>query len=496
MKAGAAARVEVGDLERAGLVDMSGWISDRAMTPLDLTRAVLNRCEQLDAKINAFITIDASGALEAAERAEVELRRGRYRGRLHGIPVGVKDIFRTRGLRTTAGSRTMAGYVPDEDSAVVELLRRAGAIVVGKTNTPEFAYSPCDQYHPEFGPTRNPWDLDRFPGASSGGSAAAVAARMVPIAIGSDTGGSVRTPAAFCGVTGFKPTFGLVSMWGAVPLSPTMDHVGFLGQTARDCAALLAATAKHDARDPASVPASRRRVASVPRASRLDGLRIGLLEGFFSEELQPGVAHVFEETVATLAGLGVHLERLPLHGLLDSVNDAVAILAVEASYTHASDLAHHSAELVPDVRSKLERGNLVSGVEYVRARAARRRVRALLAEMLDRVDVMVSPTCDSTAPRMDDDGRVLDPPPYLAAGRPSARIPFNLAGLPAISIPCGTDELGLPVGLQIIGRQLHDFKVLAIASEIQSATEWHLGNPGLGDRLPSITESSQVRPPT
>ena len=478
------------------LSQISRSIAEGDISPIEVVAAALDRCEGLEPDLNAFITIDRVGATAAAAQLAAELEGGTYRGPLHGMPMAVKDLIWTRGLRTTAGSRSTPQRAPDEDATSVERLRQHGAVIIGKTNLPEFAYSPCDQYHPEFGPTHNPWDLGRFPGASSSGSAAAVAAGIVPAALGSDTGGSIRTPASFCGVSGFKPTYGLISLRGIIALAPSMDHVGLLARTAEDCATLLAAVAGHDPRDPLSPPEADSHAVPLALAASLTGVRVGVLDGFFSDDVQPSVATAVAEAIRVMVDHGATAVSPNLATIEGDVSSASAVLKVEASHAHERDLVEHADDLVPDVRNKLMEGSRISGVEYLRALESRQRVRDALETALSAVDVLVSPTCDTTAPPMSQDGRVLEPARYLVSGRPSARMPFNLAGLPAISIPCGFDQHGLPIGLQIAGRRWGDWSVLAIAQAFQAVTDWHLRTPSIGRRLDTNGPGSESLKPS
>ena len=383
-------------------------------------------------------------------------------------------------MRTTAGSLLYSEFVPREDAAVVQRLRRAGAVIMGKTNLVEFAYSPCDEYHDLFGPTRNPWDLRRFPGASSNGSAAATAAGIVPLAIGSDTGGSVRTPASFCGLTGLMPTAGLVSRYGQMTLAQSLDTVGLLARTADDCGLLLDALIGLDRRDTMSVrtPYEARSSTQLPR---FEGLRFGVLRGFPFADLQTDVGRAVDSAIRALEDLGGRVEDVAVPGLEHDAHDAMLILAAEASASHRVAMQEHPDKILPAIRSKLEDGFKVTAVDYLGALEARARVRRALQDLLRQVDVLVTPTCDTTAPLMSAEGRILEPPPYLVNGRPSSRVIFNLARLPALSIPCGFDELNLPIGIQFAGPPFADRRLLAVARTFQKSTRWHNQHPPIAD---------------
>jgi aspartyl-tRNA(Asn)/glutamyl-tRNA(Gln) amidotransferase subunit A len=458
-------------VEPADASQLMAALKARHASPLDLALASLQQANRAESAINAFITLDEDGAIASATGLEHESARGDLRSPLHGIPVAVKDLYWTKGIRTTAGSLLHAEFIPDEDAAVVERLRAAGAVIVGKTNLVEFGYSPCDEYHDRYGPTRNPWDLRRFPGASSNGSAAAVAAGIVPLAIGSDTGGSVRTPASFCGLTGYMPTAGLVSRYGQMTLSASMDTVGLLGRTAIDCRSLLEILVGPDSRDPLSID-PRLRFDSQP-TFHLSTITFGVLRGFPFADIQPGVGHAVEAALKTLETLGGRVVDVSLPTLEEDVRGALPILAVEASRSHGRAALKHPELLLPTTVQKVLSGLEISERQYQAAKNARRRVRLSLAELLTRVDILVTPTCDTTAPLMSEQGAVLEPPPYLVKGRPSSRIMFNLAGLPALSMPCGFDALGLPVGVQLASLARTDSTLLAVADAYQGATDWH-----------------------
>lgn len=465
------------NLTYASIADLGRRLARREISPVEITHAALARCEELEPALNAFITLMPEHALAEAQRAEREISQGGYRGPLHGVPIAVKDLFWTRGVRTTAASKIMSGFVPTEDSAVVERLRTAGAIIIGKTNMIEFAYGPTDYYQPEFGPTRNPWDLARFPGGSSTGSGAAVAAGMVPGAMGSDTGGSIRNPAAFCGVSGLKPSYGLVSTYGAVPLSTTLDHMGPLARSAEDCALLLQAIAGHDPRDPLSarvgVPNYN---ASLEHPVR--GKRLGLPRTFFLEpDVPAAIRQAVEDAASSFSGLGVEIVEIELPDLPADALAAMTIMQAEASAYHRERFATRAQDFLPDIRQKLEDGLKISAVDYLAALQARQRLSKTFEQAFEQVDAVITPTRDSVAPRMASDGKILDIFPYQTAGRAAPTLPFNSAGLPAISVPCGLDERGLPIGLQIAAGRFEDATVLGLAHAYQRATDWHLRRP-------------------
>jgi aspartyl-tRNA(Asn)/glutamyl-tRNA(Gln) amidotransferase subunit A len=470
--------VSASELAYASIAELGRRISAREISPVEVTRAALERCEQLEPRLNAFITLLTEDAIEAARRAEADISRGEYRGPLHGVPLAIKDLLWTRGVRTTAASKIMADFVPAEDATVVERLKGAGAIILGKANMLEFAYGPTDYYQPDFGPTRNPWDLGRFPGGSSTGSGAAVAAGMAPGALGSDTGGSIRNPASFCGISGLKPTYGLVSCYGAVPLSTTLDHVGPLARSAEDCALILQAIAGYDPKDPNSADIGLSDYAQQ-LAEPVRGLRLGMPEEFFFDDVKPTIREAVDAAASIFGQLGAEVGPIELPNLAVDASAAMTIMRAEASAHHRWHIEQRAADFVPDIRQKLQDGLNIRALDYIQALEARRRLRRTFETAFERVDAIITPTRDTTAPRMADDGKALETPPYILAGRASPTIPFNAAGLPAISIPCGFDEQGLPIGLQIAGRAFEDGTVLRLAYAYQQATDWYLRRPPL-----------------
>ncbi len=442
------------------------------VTPLELLEEALERIDQLDGAIKAFVTVTREQAYRDAEQAERELRSGLYRSPLHGIPIAVKDIMGVKGVRMTAGSHVLADYVAPEDAAVVEQLRKAGAIIIGKTNTHEFAYG---TYTP---PTRNPWDRTRIPGGSSGGSAAAVIAEMCLGALGTDTGGSIRIPAACCGVTGLKPTYGRVSCFGVIPLSWTLDHVGPLARSAEDCALIFDAIVGYDPRDPYSVTGPPGRTVSLLHNGAessgppsLQGLRIGLPRASFVEPLDPEVlqawqtaARILEEAGAeVIADVDVPRPTLELYR---------TIARPEATLAHMQsgwfpDKAHLYTD---DTRKHLSSGQQISAVDYLAAQHERRRFASAVRSVLQRVDALALPTIPLPAVPTDMENITIDDIPVSLL---DLTLPFNLAQLPAISFPCGFTQSGLPIGLQVAGKSFEEGTILRIAHAYQQLTDWH-----------------------
>jgi aspartyl-tRNA(Asn)/glutamyl-tRNA(Gln) amidotransferase subunit A len=446
-------------------------------TPTELVLEALESIDQRDGGIRAFVTVLREQALADAGQAEREQRTGLYRSPLHGIPIGIKDIIAVKGVRTTAGSRVLADNIAQEDAAVVEQLRKAGAIFIGKTNTHEFAYG---TYTP---PTHNPWDLNRIPGGSSGGSTAAVAANMCPGAIGSDTGGSIRIPAACCGVTGLKPTYGRVSCYGVIPLSWSLDHVGPIGRSAEDCALIFDAIAGYDPRDPNSVsgPPSRSAASLIGGAEgrgplSLQGLKLGLLQDSFVGPLDPEVRQAWQAAMLVLKEEGASVINVDLP--LPTMDMYRTIQMPEASLVHMQKgwLTTSLNDYTGRTRERLLQGQQISAVDYLQAQYERRIFSSTVRSVLQRVDALVLPTLPIpaiTIEQIDADISIEGVTENATVALLRLTKPFNLAGLPAISFPCGFTTNTLPIGLQVVGKSFEEATILRIAHAYQQLTDWH-----------------------
>ncbi len=447
------------------------------ITPTELVAETLERIDALDGDLKAFVTVMRDQAYEDAERLERELRTGLYRSPLHGIPIGVKDIIAVKGVRTTAGSKVLADYVSQEDAMVVEQLRKNGAIVIGKTNTHEFAYG---TYTP---PTRNPWDHERIPGGSSGGSAVAVATGMSLGGIGTDTGGSIRIPAACCGITGLKPTYGRVSCHGVIPLSWSLDHVGPLARSAEDCAIVFDAIAGYDPRDPNSIsgPPSRPTASLIAGPEgrdtlSLQGLKLGVPQEAFFAPLDPEVRAAWQAALLVLReeGAGVVDVELPL----STLEVYRTIQKPEASLAHMQKgwLSEHRDDYTALTLQRLLEGQQVPAVAYLHALHQRRIFSNSMRTVLRQVDALVLPTLPIPAILIEQANQEISID-GVAENATTALLrltmPFNLASLPAISFPCGFTTNGLPVGLQVAGRPFEESTVLRIAHAYQQLTDWH-----------------------
>jgi aspartyl-tRNA(Asn)/glutamyl-tRNA(Gln) amidotransferase subunit A len=440
-------------------------LREKRVSPVELAGAAISRIERLDSKLHAFITVTAEYAMMRARQAEAELAAGRDRGPLHGIPIAVKDLFAMRGVRTTSGSKIFENLLSDFNSTVVERLEAAGAVILGKLNMHELAYGVTSD-NPHFGTVHNPWNTERSPGGSSGGSGAAVAANLVYGAMGSDTGGSVRIPAAFCGTVGLKPTYGRVSRYGALPLGYSLDHMGPLTRCVRDAALFLNAIAGRDRRDDTS---SRRPVVDfVPEdGCSLRGMRIGFPENFYFERLDPEVESAVRGAIARAESLGAEIKpvRVPDISALNAVGQV--ILLSEASAV-MEPYMEFRARFGSDVLKRLDQGRLIPATDYINAQRIRRRLRAEFDKLWDNVDCILTPTAPNTAPAIGETtvrlgGR--DEDARLAATRLVRGI--NVLGIPALSIPCGLSGSGLPVGLQILGAPFDEATVLKAGAAME-----------------------------
>jgi aspartyl-tRNA(Asn)/glutamyl-tRNA(Gln) amidotransferase subunit A len=460
------------------MADLGRMIASKQVSPVEVVRAHLDRIAALDSKLRAFITICADSALESARAAEADLMAGRPVGPLHGVPWAPKDLYSTKGVRTTGGSKILADSVPAADATVVARLARAGAIVLGKLNMHEFAYGP-EGINAHYGDTRNPWSSDahRIAGGSSSGSGAAVAAGMAPGSLGSDTGGSIRIPASLCGITGLKPTYGRASRAGVLPLTWSMDHVGPMTRSARDCALMLGAIAGYDPADPTTS------VLPVPDygaalTGDVKGLRVGLLRAHFTDVAAPEVRTAVEAAAKQFERAGAVVDEVNLTQVAHAGTASAAIVASEALAYHAAWMRSRPQDYQPDVRERLRIGAFVSGVHYVRAQQVRALVAREIDEALARRDVLLAPATPLAAPVLGERETTLgDGPSDVRAALLRCTRPFNFSGHPACAAPCGFTAAGLPIGLQLIGRPFDEATVLRIVDAYQRITDWHTRRP-------------------
>ncbi|HVJ31464.1 MAG TPA: amidase [Gammaproteobacteria bacterium] len=457
------------ELTRLSIAEAGRRIAARDLSPVELTRAYLERIESVDPRINSYITVTADRALEQARALEAELGRGQNRGPLHGIPLGLKDNIDTSGILTTAASAVYADRVPTEDAVCVRKLRDAGAVFLGKLNMHEFAYGGTSAVT-HYGPVHNPWDLDVNPGGSSGGSAAAVAARLCAAALGTDTAASVRFPASCCGIAGLKATHGLASIRGIVPLSEMHDHVGPLARSVEDCALVMTALAGFDPLDPVSIRTERVDYhAAIGNAVR--GLKIGIPRAPFFADLEPEIDAAARAAIQVLVGLTSGATR----DVSIAAPETYALLDAETYAYHAPLLADPAKRALyqPLTLSRVMGGASVPTGVYIEQRRQMQIARNTIDDVFKDVDVLIAPT-NMVVPQTI--AEVLENP----AREPSLirnTLPFNVLGIPAISLPCGFTRAGLPIGLQVIGPRLGEARVLALAHAYEQATDWHRREP-------------------
>lgn len=453
------------------LSEVSQWLQKKEVSPVELTQACLARIEKLNPVVNAFITVTAESALHEAKKAEAEIARGEWRGPLHGVPLAVKDLAETAGVRTTAASAVLENYVPSEDAEVVRRLRKAGAVMLGKLNLHEFAYGGSGVIG-HFGPAKNPWNTAHVTGGSSSGSAAAVAAGLCYGAIGTDTAGSIRLPAACCGIVGLKPTYGLVSTRGVIPLSWSLDHVGPMTRTVSDAALMLQAIAHYDPHDfycqkfpPVYYPSAIEEKCST--------LRLGRPAEFW-KDLDPEVESVANGALADLGKLTAGIEDMEL-----SLAGDRTLVRCEPFVYHQRHLPAHESQYHPDTLRRIMSGADVTAMQYVEAHRDLLRRRREVLEAFEQVDVIVTPATPVLAPSFVE----LEAAPDRLRSTELLMLrntrPFNVYGLPAVSIPCGFSKSGLPIGLQISGAPGAEGVVLALARAYEKQTGWHKKMPSL-----------------
>ncbi|RKT54624.1 amidase [Saccharothrix australiensis] len=440
-------------------------IAGGQLSPVELTRSTLGRIEAVDGRLGAYVVVVADAALRAAEQAERDIAAGRRRGPLHGIPMALKDLIDVAGMPTTASSRVRDGHVATHDSAVAAKLADAGAILVGKTHTHEFAYGLTTPQ------TRNARNPDRVAGGSSGGSGVAVAAGLATFALGTDTGGSIRVPAALNGVVGLKPTYGLVSRHGVTSLSWSLDHVGPITRTVEDAGLVLAALVGHDPRDPASLD------VPVPpddgAHDDLSGLRVGVPRNHYFERVAPEVADAVVRATARLVELGARPVEvdIPLARYIQATH--WGLMVPEATAYHERALRSTPELYGPDVRALLQAGELLHVGDYLRAQRARTLMRQEWARLFDAVDLIAAPTVTSTAVHRDQ--RAVEWPDGTVEGVPDTYVrlssPANIVGAPALSLPVGVDGDGLPIGMQLIGRPLGEATLLRVGRAYEATSE-------------------------
>jgi aspartyl-tRNA(Asn)/glutamyl-tRNA(Gln) amidotransferase subunit A len=454
------------ELKKLTLAGAIRLITEKQISSSELTAAVLRRIERLNPEMRAFISVIKAKGLTKQTPL------------LFGVPISVKDLFDTKGVRTTAGSKIFADRVPEQDATIVTKLKAAGAVIVGKTNMHEFAFG-VTTVNPHFGAARNPWHREHITGGSSGGSGSAVALGMGFASVGSDTGGSIRIPASLCGVVGLKPTYGQISLHGVVPLAWSLDHPGPMTRTVEDAAILMETIAGHDPLDPFSRDINISRYTEALLGT-VKGLRAGIPKTYFYENLDPVVGEIVQKAVRNLERLGMHVDSIEMPGVETHRAVWLQIATPEAYAYHEHRLQQHRNLYGADVLARLEPGRVLLSIDYVRAQRARTLLKEECKRVFDKVDVVVTPTLPIPAPRIED---VLKPwgrgpePAVAALGRLTRY--FNIVGLPAISVPCGFTPRGLPIGMQIVGKAFDETTVLRVAHAYEQDARWF-------ERIPEI----------
>ncbi len=472
-------------LEELTIAETSRRIRKKEVSPVELTRLYLERIEALNPSLNAYLTLMNDQAMDAAKRAEREIRRGKYRGRLHGIPFSIKDNLAIKGVRTTAGSKILSEWVPDFDATVVKRLTESGAVILGKTQMHEWARG-SHGINPFYGTTHNPWDLKRVPGGSSGGSAVAVASSLCMASIGTDSAGSVRNPSSLCGVVGLKPTYGRVSTYGGVPGTGghSTNHFGVLTKTVEDCALVLEAIAGYDPKDGLSAE------APVPRYSRavgkgIRGMKVGLLRGYFDEAVEDEVRSALDEAVKTFQSLKMkvtdvsipHLDLVPAVQMASSRSESTTDHEV---YLRTCPRDYSSGLLYSNIA-----GLLIPAQVFIQAQRVRRLICQEFEQALEKVDVIMAPTVPVPAPTIEEctkgylerDGRRIPLLDKRGNYLMLSTIPFNVTGLPSMSVPCGFSALGLPIGMQIVGGLFREETVIQVAHAYERNAGWYKRRP-------------------
>ena len=438
--------------------EVSVLIKNKELSPIDLVKKTLQRINELNPNINAFIGVLEEDVLKQATFLEDELSKGIYRGPLHGIPIAIKDIFETKGHVMTAGSKILANWIPNKDATVIKKLKDAGALIVGKNNMHEFSSGGTNE-NPHYGPTHNPWDLRKISGGSSGGSAAAVASGMSFAALGSDVGGSIRLPAAHCGIVGLKPTYGRVSRYGSWPFSFSADHIGTMGRTVKDAALLLQAVSGYDINDPTT---SKRSVEVVPNDINEDlrGVVVGVCREYFFENLHPEMQQQIELAISKLEKLGARIQEISIPSIHAVPKHLLNMMRTEWYAVHKKFIKQYEQDYGEDLRGRFLAAADISAQEYLDAHKFRQVFLEEFKEKMQGIDVLVSPTL---AMFPFDIGSMSIKEKEKIFGWFKTHI-FNFTGYPALAMPCGFNSEGLPAGLQIMGKPFMEKELLTIAT--------------------------------
>ena len=457
---------------------LSKLVENKKVSPVEIIDAHLSRIDATEPILNSFITLLADESRIAARQAEKDIQSGKYKGPLHGIPVALKDLYNTAGVRTTSGSKIFDTFIPAEDCTVASKFHQAGAILIGKLNMHPFAYGPTGE-NLDYGHMHNPWNPEMITGGSSGGSGSAVAAGQCTITTGSDTGGSIRIPAALCGIVGLKPTYGLVSRWGLTALSWSLDHPGPMVRTVEDAAMTLNVMAGHDPKDIASAKVDIPDYTSA-LTGNVRGLRIGMPKEYFEAPLDPQVRKAVEDAISVLEGMGAEVKEVSFPLFNESQPISSTVLMSEATAFHRDLLERDGHQLYEPVRQRLEAGLFISAADYLRAQQARTLLDQQGRRLLDDVDILAGPTEPITAPEI--------LAPKVLAGEQEIGVvgaltqytrPYNINGFPAISVPCGFSNTNMPIGLQLAGKPFDEMTVLRAAHAYEQASNWHTKRPPL-----------------
>jgi aspartyl-tRNA(Asn)/glutamyl-tRNA(Gln) amidotransferase subunit A len=464
------------ELHYLTISEAADLISQKQLSPVELVEAHLQRIESTEPSLNSFITLLAEDAKASAKTAEQEIQAGNYRGPLHGIPIGLKDLYYTKGIRTTIGSKILRDFVPDYDATVTERFADAGAILMGKLQMHEFALG-ATSVNPHDGPAHNPWDIDSITGGSSGGSGSAVGSGQVMGALGSDTGGSIRIPAGLCGIVGLKPTFGRVSRRGVFPLSFSLDTVGPMTRSTRDAALIMNVISGYDSRDQSSANVADEDFTAL-LGNSISGLKIGIPDEFFYDVIESEVAEAMCVATGMLQELGATVERVSIPVLNHSLAISSTILVTEAAEVHIDNLKNRPQDIGGDVRGRLQAGALTSAQDYLKAQRARTEFNNQMAEVMERYDILVAPSVPTGATKIDQTHIEISGQQVNALALMSRLTrPFNICGYPTTSVPAGFTSTGMPIGMQIAGRPFEDATVLQVTHAYEQATEWHNRRP-------------------
>jgi aspartyl-tRNA(Asn)/glutamyl-tRNA(Gln) amidotransferase subunit A len=459
-----------------GAGDLSKLVQSKEISPVEIIEAHLTRIDATEPVLNSFITLLADQARKSARQAEKDIQAGRYKGPLHGIPVALKDLYNTGGVRTTSGSRIFDTFIPTEDCTVAAKFHQAGAILLGKLNMHQFAYGPTGE-NPDYGHMHNPWNPDMVTGGSSGGSGSAAAAGQCTITTGSDTGGSIRIPAALCGIVGLKPTYGLVSRYGLSALSWSLDHPGPMTRTVEDTAITMNVIAGHDPKDVASAKVDIPDYTSALTGD-VKGLRIGIVKEYFEAPLDPQVRKAVMDAISLLESMGAEIKEVSYPMFNQSQAISSTVLMAEATAYHRDLLEKDGHQLYEPVRQRLEAGLFISAAEYLRAQQARSIFDQQGRRLLDEVDLLAGPTEPVTAPEILASKVMAGEQEVGVVGALTQYTrPYNINGFPAISVPCGFSDDEMPIGLQLAGRPFDELTVLRAAHAYEQANDWHTRRP-------------------